>query len=266
MSFTFEEMHDSRSGDDNSQTRRYVAYGSSDDVLIQNYARSQVPSVIVTGVGNLWRQPLQYEWNGPHCIVTAPFAKPSSNSPPTGSFTWNFDTTGGTVTIKAAKSHVATFPDPGGDGNPFKGAIGATKDGVEGTDVIIPALKFNVTFRHPQGIINLNRVFALADATGTSNSDTFFTKTAGSFLFLGATGGDGSESEAEVTYQFAYSKNLQNAVIGGINNINKDGWDYAWLQFKDEVFNAAIPVKQPLYVHVERVYDRLAFGTLFGFG
>lgn len=263
MSFIFEEKPDSRSGGEESpsQTREYYSYGETDEVFVQNYARSVIPAVVVTGIGNLWRKDIAYKWRGPLCDITATFGT-LSDSPQTGSFTWNFDTTGATVTVKAGKSHVASYP-PGV--KQHGGAINVTKDGVEGTEIIIPAMKFNVAFRHPQGVLNLSRAFALGDATGASNSDTFFTKGAGSFLFVGATGSDGSDAEAEVTYQFAYSKNLVNEVVGGIANVTKDGWDYAWLEFADAV-NAGGAVKNPIACHVDRVYDRIAFSTFFGFG
>jgi hypothetical protein len=259
MSFQFDELPDSRSGDDDSQVRKYYANGSSDDVYVQAFARSTVPSVVVTATGNLYRQPLQYDWESSnHCVVTANYARLKNE---TGSFSWNFDTTGGTVNIKASKSTIASYP---GGAAQHDGAIGVNGEEVEGTEIIIPALKFNVSFRHPTGAINIAKAFQLGDATGSSNNDTFFTKPAGSFLFLGATGGDGTESEATLDYQFAYSKNLQNAVIGGITVTEKDGWDYAWIEFKSDA-DAGRPIRTPLAIHVERVYDRISYGSTFGF-
>jgi hypothetical protein len=267
MPIVFEEALDSRSGSDDQQSRKYYLYGTNDEVFAQNVARINIPTVIATATGNLYRDPVfDYAWKGPYCLITAEFKRPEKVPPQTGSFRWDCDTTGATVTVKAGKSHVATFPAPGGDGKPFGTLIGATKDGVEGTEIVIPAMKFNVAFRHPEGVINLSKVFSLGDLAGSSNSDTFFTRPAGSFLFIGFTCSDGSDSEAEVNYQFAYSKNIVNEVVGGIAGVTKDGWDYAWIEFVDDVFNGTIPVKKPVRVHVDRVYDRIAFATTFGFG
>lgn len=253
-------MHEgSRSGDAERRTLRYFIEGESNVSVAEAYATANMPLVLATLTGNLWRQPPRFDWTAStYCVATADYTREKNQS---GSFSWSFDTTGGTVNIKASKSTVNRYPAGAAD---HGGAIGVNGEDVEGTEVVIPAMKFNVSFRHPLGAINLAKAFQLGDATGTSNSDTFFTKPAGSFLFLGATGSDGSEQEATLDYQFAYSKNLQNQVIGGITGITKDGWDYAWIYFESEVDDGK-PIRKPKEVHVERVYDRISFGSTFGF-
>jgi len=255
------ELHkDSGSGDAERRVYRWYLQGESNRPVAEAHATATIPIVTVQLTGNLWRQPLSFNWEAStYCVVTATYTREKNQ---TGSFTWDFDTTGGTVNVKASKSTVNRYPNPGAADH--EGAIGVNGDEVEGTEVIIPALKFNVNFRHPLGSINLAKVFQLADATGSVNSDTFFTKPAGSFLFLGATGSDGSEAEASVSYQYAYSKNLAAQVIGGIEGVTKDGWDYAWIEFESDTDDSK-PIRKPLAVHVERVYDRVSYGSLFGF-
>lgn len=257
------EKPESRTGTEKPPTelRKYFTTGTVDPDYARDYAKTQIPTAIVTSQGTLYRQGVDIEsWEGPLCNLSAAFAKGENE---VGSLKWSFDGTGGTVNIKASKSNQGRYPAGAKD---HKGSIGVTKDGdVEGTEIIIPALKFTVTYSHPLGVITLAKAFQLGDTAGVVNSDTFFTKPAGSFLFLGASGSDGTDAEAEITYNFAYSKNLANDIISGITVTTKDGWDYGWVYFADKN-EAGKPVVAPVSVNVERVYDRTSFVSLFGFG
>jgi hypothetical protein len=231
-----------------------------DQEFIKAYAVSATPLALITGQGTIYRQDIKVDFeSSAHATVTVPYAKDDKSA---GSINWNYDTTGGTVRLKAALEHLATYP-AGQEGH--GGAIGVNGEDVEGVEIVIPALKIGVDVSHPAGVVTLNRVFQLADDTGTVNDDTFLTKPAGSFLFLGSTGSDGSEAEAQASYQFAYSKNLQNQIIGGITVAEKQGWDVSWVEFKDDVA-AGKPIRPPKAIHVERVYRRVNFPALFGFG
>lgn len=263
MSFRFGESPDSRTGGNGSETRKYFAYGTTDAAFVRTYAKAAIPPVIVVDEGILYRQDVTIDsWDGPYCQITATFGKQQSEEQ-VGSLKWGFDGTGGTVNIKASRSttsYPAGAPDHGG-------SIGVGKDGdVEGCEIIIPSMKFNVSYTHPKGFITLSRAFQLGDAIGKSNSNTFFTKPAGSFLFIGVRGSDGTDSDAEVSYEFAYSENLQSDVIGGITVAEKDGWDYAWIQFKDDIDANSKPIRKPVAVHVERVYERINYSSVVGFG
>ena len=113
--------------------------------------------------------------------------------------------------------------------------------------------------------MTLARIKHLRSLTGRVNSDTFLTFPPGEVLFLGSVGRDGTNVEAEASYQFACSENLVNHVIGGITVAAKRGWDVAWIQFKDDV-DGGKPVKPPAFIHVERVYQQIALGLALGFG
>lgn len=262
MSFQFGEKPDSRTGSSSEHNRKYFACGTTDGDYVLAYADAMIEQAIVTLNGTLYRQPITIDsWKGPYCELSVTFSKQQQSENKVGSLKWNYDTTGGTVNIKAALEHMASYP---AGAKEHGGAIGVNKDEVEGCEVVIPAMKFTVTYTHPRGFISLDRAFQHGDYTGAVNSNTFFTRPAGSFLFLGATGSDGSDADAEVTYQFAYSKNLQNKIISGITVTEKDGWDYAWISFKPDTNNGGA-VRVPQAVHVERVYERTNFATLFGF-
>lgn len=260
------EIPNSRSGTERpaTETRKYWVTGESDRVTIEAFMLSVLPAALVTATATVYRQPINIDFESSnYAIVTAEYkTRDQSSSPEVGSLRWSFETSGGTVNIKGALEHIADYP--AGAPN-HQGAIGVTKDGVEGTEIVIPALKINVQFTHPQGVITLAKAKALARATGTANQNEFMTFAAGEILFLGATGSDGTESPAEIGYQFAASENLQDQIIAGINVVAKDGWDYAWVEFREDAA-AAKPTRKPIAVHVDRVYRRIDLTDLVGFG
>lgn len=263
MIFSFNETPASRQSTYSppSLTLIYKAVGEVDDGQVGSYAIAATPSVVYTAAGTLYRQNIQLDPEGyAQYLVTIPYGpKQKAN----GSYSFTFDTTGATVTVKAAKEHIASYP-AGDPADPHKGAIGVTANGdVEGTEIVIPALKFTVNFRHPQGVITLAQARHLARQTGKTNTDEFLGFAAGELLFLGASGGDGTETEAEVAYQFAASENVSDLSFGEISGVTKKGHHYAWIEFKDAASDGQAST-QPRRVHVERVYGEVAFATALG--
>lgn len=259
--FSFEEMPDSRSfqAEPASYTLKYKADGEHDDAIVQAYALAATAVAAFTPAGTLYRQNVQVEPDGwGQYIVTVPYA---SRKKTTGDYTWSFDTSGATVKIKAAKEHIASYPD---DGDWHKGAIGVKADGeVEGVDIVIPALALTVTFNHPSGIVTLDYAKSLAQATGTTNSSTFLGFAAGELLFLGASGSDGSEAPASVSFKLAASQNVTDLSFGDITSIVKQGHHVAWVEFEDDI-DTGEAVRPPKRVHIDRVYNSTDFASVFG--
>lgn len=261
--FYFDEMPSSRQQtmEPPSYTLMYKAKGEQNDYLVAGYAQAATPATVFTPQGTLYRQDVRVDPDGfALYTVTVPYGPKQRNN---GSYTWSFDTSGATVKIKCAKEHVESYPT---SGNPHKGSIGVKSDGdVEGADIVIPALKINVTFKHPMGIVTLDYAKSLAAATGTINQSAFLDSkfAAGELLFLGASGSDGSEAEAEVGFQFAASQNATGLTIGDIASIAKKGHDLAWVEFKDNT-DSGSAVVQPKAVHIERVYDEADWAAIFG--
>lgn len=263
--FSFEERPISRasSGKEPTITLNYVATGTQDEQYVHSYALAATPSIYPTIYGTLYRQDIQVEPGGFNVFyVTVPYGK---HKHATGQFRLSFDTTGGTVTIKASKETKGKYAKPGQTAPKTNGAIGVNGDNVEGTEIVIPALKLTVHFRHPHGVITLPRIKALANITGTINSTPFLTFAPGEVLFLGCSGSEGTDAETEVTYQFACSANADNLTIGEIAGIAKRGWDHLWIKFSSET-DAGSPVMQPQYVYVERVYEEIDLAMALGFG
>lgn len=261
--FQFDERPNSRafSAKDKTETRIYKAVGEQDSLQVQAYALGATPAFIATAVGTLYRQDVKLDPDGfSQYVVTVPYAAGNRQN---GSYTFDFDATGATIKIKAAKEHVQSYPTAG---NPHKASIGVTSDGkVEGADIIIPALKFTITFSHPSGVVTIPFARLLSRAAGHTNLNAYLSHDPGELLFLGATGSDGSEAEAQVKYMFASSENVTDLSFGDITDIVKQGHQLAWVEFKDEA-DAGAAVVQPKAVHIERVYDPLDFLTYFGWG
>ena len=148
---------------------------------------------------------------------------------------------------------------------PSVAAIGVKEDGdVEGIDIVFPVLKLDYTFRHAAGVVSEDFARLLASATARTNLNAFRGFAAGELLFVGGSGSDGTQNEAEVTYTFIAQPNETNYTIGLIANIVKQGHHVAWVEFQDEKAAAGQAVKTPVRVHIERVYDAIDFASVFG--
>lgn len=248
-----------------SEIRRYKIIGTSSQSTANAYALSTTPSIIITIYGLLYRQDIQIQQSAYNqWLVEVPYG---TRKQVLGDFTWDFDTTGGTIHITQAKQEVARYPSATAPDQ--KGAIAVDGDDVKGTEIIIPALKLNVQFKHPLGVITLQQADFLAEITGTVASDPFLGFAPGRVLFLGARGSDGTEAEATVSYQFAIGKNQVNQTIGGITGIDKKAWEVAWVRYQDNVVQADgkdRPVREPKFVYIDRVYEEIDMGAALGFG
>lgn len=264
MIFTLDEIPHTRSfsREQKTLTVDWLANGQSSEVVVANYAVAGTPPIAFTAIGLLYRQDIQVDEVGflQH-RVRIPYGIQKKE---TGQSSFGFNTTGSTVTIRASKEHVETYGESGAlSTNPHKGLINVNADhSVEGTDIVIPALTLMYTFRHPLGQVNEAFAVKLARATGRVSSSEFRGFAAGELLFLGASGSDGTDAEAEVTYNFAASENAT-ITMGDIVGIVKKGHHYAWVESKPDVLSDQA-VTVPKYVHVERVYDEIDFETVFG--
>lgn len=241
----------------------YYCSGTTDANQVMNIARAATETRIATSMGILFRQPIQIRWeaaNFAEVIVT--YGKQNRD---VGSIHISFSTTGGSAHITQALSTVSSY----GVGVPdMKGTIGVNGDDVDGCDIVVPTLKLRIRCKHPQAVITLDQIRNLARATAYVNSDVFMGFQPGELLFMGADGEAGTETETSVGYEFEASENATGAkalTIGDIANVQKQGHDYAWVRYADEV-DADRPVKHAAHVYVVRVYRRTGFGMLFGFG
>lgn len=274
MAFTLYERPDSRQQSSDGRTVTYLfnAAGEQSDKEVILQTRALTTRSILTVHGQLWRQDIQLDPVGYQLyLVTVPYGPRQRE---TGQASFSFDTTGGTVRIRSAILHGASYGPPNAvvPPNRHSGSIGVDKDGnVEGVDITVPAMKFTYTFRHPEGYVDEEYALELGRNTGRMNANKWRVFEAGEAMFFGATGSDGTNSEAEVSYTIIASENAQNTVeggdrrltIGNIQNIVKRGHDYLWIEFEDGTANGLATTK-PKFVHVEQVYYKMDFKAVFG--
>ena len=219
---------------------RYTASSvpENSDAFVRSFAAGATPALLVDGeLGILYRQDINVEPDGHQTYrVKVPYGPKNRN----GGISFGFDTTGGTTHVNIAKEHIASFPADSENPDPFQGAIGVERDGsMKGADVVIPMLKFNITYRHVRGIVNLAYARRVAAAVGCKNASTFLNFQRSELLFLRAQGQDGADTESEVNYQFAADQNITGLTQAGISGIAKDGHDVLWFQLADDVASGA---------------------------
>lgn len=283
-----------------AQTRRHRYYGSIEPSNVMNIAWATTAPAIVSPAGMLYRQDIKISqfaydmWD-----IEVPYG-PRVNE--NGEWTWDFDTTGGEVHITTSKQTVRSYVHPYAailetEAPSYNGSIdvqGAQND-VKGIDIVIPTMKLNVQYRHPQGVVSLPFARRMMQLTGMVNSTRFLGWAPYEVLFLGAQGSDGTNTDASVSYSFAISPNASALSLdkyglnpcsleqwGGPNTYNlpcdtspvtieKEGWNVIWIRYEDETVidtngNYIKPSKLPRYVYIERVYDTVNLAAALGFG
>ena len=179
-----------------------------------------------------------------------------SSSGDGGGSGYSFETGGGTRHLTMSRGSTR-FPSNAPD---YGGAICVDSDGtVHGVDVTMPALTF--TINKVYSSFSASDVARVASYTGKVNSGSFEGFAAGEVLFLGASGGKRSDGKWEISYKFSVSPNESAFSVGSINVGAKQGWDYAWVRYEDEVSGNAV-VRKPAAVYVESVYESVSFSGL----
>lgn len=190
----------------------------------------------------------------------------------------SFDTGGSTQHITQAIPS-DTFPEgeerfhSGSPAAPnMFGAIGVDGDSVQGVDIVVPQLTWTETYDVPDLYVTTDYIKSVSSLTGTVNNATFRGFEAGEVLFLGASGSQQWDSDKgdgpwSLSYKFAAAANqgpgktYPAITIGEITDIAKDGHDYLWVRYEDDVSNDTL-LKKPKFVYVNKVYRRANFALL----
>jgi Txe/YoeB family toxin of Txe-Axe toxin-antitoxin module len=194
-------------------------------------------------------EPLVYETDG-----DTPEMEPS----------FAFDTGGGSRHIMQSLKTTNKYPSSSPD---FGGAIGVDNEGnVNGVDVTIPTMNFTETHYMRPSKVSTRYKQTIADLTGSVNNSKFKGYDAGEVLFLGASGsrrGKRSDDYWEITFKFAVSVNVKNMKVGDLTVSKKDGWDYLWVRYHNDVSDDQKNlIKKPVGAYVEQVYEAKNFGAL----
>lgn len=261
MSVVVYEKWDSREttiSEDSTVDLRYIIRGTDDDASANDALLTAAPVLY----GGLVRQSAHIEriaedaWEG---SVRYGLLGP----PETGDSSFSFDTGGGTQHITQSLATVGAYSASGPPPN-FHGAIGVSRDSVEGVDITVPVYNFTETHYIDADLVTGAYKAALFYLTGTVNNAPFRGFAAGEVLFLGASGSKRGPEDWEITYRFAASPNVTDLVVGSISGINKRGWEYLWVRYEDAEDTAAkMLVKRPVAAYVEQVYP---YGDFSGLG
>jgi hypothetical protein len=287
MTFQFIRIPEHHESSDNppSLTQYWRASGEPAAATVKAFAQSGTPITVATINGTLFRDDIQLKQTAYNqydvAVIYSSRNLQQALGLQVGEWTWDFDTTGGSVHITWAKEEVGRYKSGANPGGPLvagvpdqKGQIGVDGNNVNGVDIVIPLMKINVQFRHPPGYMTLGKARYLSSVTGTVNSDTFLTYSPGEILFMGSRGGNGSATESTVSYSFLASPNAT-LTVGDIQNIARKGHEVLWIAYQDEsVFSGntpggnpeMVPVRVPKYAYVDRVYDPIPMAAAFGFG
>lgn len=179
---------------------------------------------------------------------------------------YEFETIGGQQHITSSLATVGRY-GPNASSQ-LAGTIGWDGNDVQGCDIIAPVYNFSETHRFTDAVVTPAYKAALFRMTGKVNSDGFRGFQPGEVLFLGASGRRVAYNMWDVAYRFASLPNHSAAndnliTVGDITGIAKNGWDYLWVQYADDVdATAKVMIRRPVAVYVEQVYHTAAFAAL----
>lgn len=227
MPITVEERFDSRrsaSGQGAYAELLYLIKGTDDDSAVQSALSGQAPE---TWLG-LVLQTLEIEptenpdiWYG-----TARYGTKSAASGGAAANTYTFETSGGTQHLTNSLETVNSYAASGAATN-FKGAIGVTKDSVEGVDVTVPVYNFSENHKFTDEAVSLTYRGDLFRLTGKVNNAAFKGLNAGECLFLGASG---SRSGSTVIVEQGDDSGLLSGFenVTGVEEENSDSGTLYW--------------------------------------
>jgi len=264
--------------DGESHERIYVILGTDDEGAALAALKTEAPS---TSHG-LTRGDCSVEPLAPYgglipgaWLGTAPYQKGGSASVDQlalGEIAIRYDTGGGQQHITQSILTVSTHAPQGKTATDHKGAIGVTKDSVEGCDIGAAQFRFTATKVFEVG--DLPDPNTLAALTYRVNDDTFaitdsrtgqtLTFSYGECLLTGVSGPTMREDGyAELAYSFAASGNQTDITIGDITGIAKQGWHYLWAQYEETKDDSAKRLAtRPIAAYVEKVYHEGDFSNL----
>lgn len=176
---------------------------------------------------------------------------------------FQFDTSGGT---KHLTHSLATVSKASGSPD-YKQAINYDGNSVQGVDVTMPVFNFSETHYFKPSKVSTSFKKKIAEMTGKVNSSSFKWYDKGEVLFLGASGSRTGTSRKDlwaITFKFAVSPNQSNLKVGDLNIGKKEGWQYLWVRFANDVDSSKENlVSKPIGAYVEQVYE---YANLRGLG
>lgn len=212
---------------------------------------------------------------------TAENDKKNDRKPAANTWSFDFDTSGGTHKIFQAIAESCSIQrkdseaDPDEDAPNVEGAIGWDGKKVNGVEIVVPKLEFSIHAYYDPSEVDTVLMADIARSTGKVNSDEWLGFDPGEVLFLGGSGsGDIPSTNGQrvkpikITYKFAASENIPSAVVVSPNMelpCEKPGWDYLDVYYEKHA-DAGEILARAKWARIYQIYDRMDFGDFFGFG
>lgn len=267
-----------RAKDTRSATTEWVGYGSDDDAVARAAFDLAVPATfadfgeVLTRLnlevyplgGMMWKASAFFGpdgaplFDGADPLLPPPVLAAVGYDDALGP-EWAADFTGVSEKIfqsKETTSSTARTTVPGGPAD-YKGAIGVTKDSVEGCDRISPNMEWSVsvTFAY----VTTRYIDLVNSLVGSTNDDVFFHRPAKSTIFMGGNLQIDDTRRAKVTFKFHTRENKINIDVCGDMTLvvpSKLGSEYLWISYRDFHDGGANRLTtQPQAAYVERVVD-----------
>jgi len=237
-----------------------IKYGivATSDTEAYSLVLAEAASSIDSEFGLLYRQTIRVTPSGGgHYTSEVPYGPKDREE---GSYVLSLDVTGATVTRKTSRECLAVYPDTFAKTQ----IIGFDGTEVVGMEDYVPSAKLSVSVKQAQGTLTADQIAKIEYTYNKVNNSRFLLWDAGEILVVGSNARQ-TESEAEISYQFAIERNERNITIGTITIPFKRGWDYADIQWKSNTVDGK-PVQQPECVRIQRVKEYVNLANLLGFG
>lgn len=250
-------------------TAKVYVHGDADDAFAAYAAIGGAVAYLLTN--GHWLQGIELgpqlgfsdgEWWWEATVTWGVQSSANTTTEPGAVPTLRVSTKGGRQHITQSLETVGQFAAPGQGIWNHNGAIGVTRNGIEGVDIVVPAFSWSLSVRVPSSAVTTAYVLMLEELTGGVNNDTFWGRPAGSVRFDGADLQVRGE-ETEIEFSFSSERNVEDRTIGDITGIEKEGWDYLWVEYEEEKDTTeSVMVQKPIVVRVERVSPRVDLNLL----
>jgi len=190
-------------------------------------------------------------------------AQPSDPDVSSFNTTLTFNLVGGTTHITTA---LDTTSYATGTVVDIKKTIGIDlKTGqVRGVDIVAPVLDFSLTTQFANRYVTAAYIKNVLALTGKTNSVAWKGYAIGEVLFKGARGSRKGSENWEISFEFSYSANKTGLTIGPVTGVDKKGWQYLDVMFKEDASTTinGRPIQVATQVNVHTVYEADAFAQL----